>query len=130
MTPQQQLRPAAPAKLIVFFAFMIQFIALLLGLGGLVPYLHVRGIHLAILAVGAVAAFSVLQVVLGFTPSGKSRSAAGPWTGAPFCSLCFVDDVSLSVQLQGLRKPNMESVQWGRWTMPMEPSHAYGQIFC
>ena len=40
--PNSSIRPgfALPGRLIVFLVFMTQFIALLLGLGGLVPYLH------------------------------------------------------------------------------------------
>jgi hypothetical protein len=56
----------APPKLIVFTAVMIQWVALLLGLGGLVPYLYERGSNPVLLAVGAVAAFAILQAALGF----------------------------------------------------------------
>jgi hypothetical protein len=57
---------AAPAKLIVILAFMTQFVAILLGLGVLLPYLHERGISWLLLTIGAAAAFGLFQVGLGF----------------------------------------------------------------
>ena len=88
MTPQQQLRPAAPAKLIVFFAFMIQFIALLLGLGGLVPFLSPRAAN----PLGPSWPWGQLPLLPSskwflVSPSGKFRSAAGAWTGRVLLAL-------------------------------------------
>jgi hypothetical protein len=52
--------------LLVGIVFMTQFIFFLLGLGGLVPYLHQKGVNAVVLGLGALASFAVLQAVLGF----------------------------------------------------------------
>jgi hypothetical protein len=65
----------APPKLIVFLVVMIQWVALLLGFGGLVPYLYERGSNPVLLAVGAVAALPSFKPLLAFS-SAKFRSAA------------------------------------------------------
>jgi hypothetical protein len=80
---------AFPGRLIVFLVFMTQFIVLLLGLGGLVPYLHERGVSTILLALGAIAGFAALQVILSlvlrFIPvrclncRGRSRFAGFGW---------------------------------------------------
>jgi hypothetical protein len=57
---------AAPAKLIVVLTFMTQFIALLLGLGIYVPWLHERAVPTWVLILGSILAFAGLQVLLGF----------------------------------------------------------------
>jgi hypothetical protein len=55
---------ALPVRLLVIVVFMTQFIALLVGLGILVPDLHQRGVNIYVLALGAIAAFLVLQIAL------------------------------------------------------------------
>jgi len=45
---------------------MAQFLILILGLGGLVPYLHQNGVNAVVLGLGALASFAALQAVLGF----------------------------------------------------------------
>lgn len=56
---------AVPGKLVVGCVFMIQFMALIMGLGMLGPYFHERGVHYLIIGIGALTAFAVVQVVLG-----------------------------------------------------------------
>jgi hypothetical protein len=50
----------------VVVVFMVQFMALILGLGGLVPYLHQAGAQPVVLGLGALASLAALQAVLGF----------------------------------------------------------------
>jgi hypothetical protein len=56
---------ALPGRLLVVLVFMTQFIALLLGLGILLPYLHQNGVNTVVLALGAIASFLALQAGLG-----------------------------------------------------------------
>lgn len=57
---------AVPGRLIAGVVFMIQFMTAIMGGGILIPYYQEQGVHWAVLAVGALAAFALLQVVLGF----------------------------------------------------------------
>lgn len=56
---------AIPARLHVFVLFMIQFVALIAGLGGVVPALYHSGVNPVLLGLGTVAALLVLHFVLG-----------------------------------------------------------------
>ena len=68
---------------------MTQFMVLLLGLGILLPYFHERGVSTIVLALGALAAFAFLQVILGLVLRlipvrclncrGRSRFAGFGW---------------------------------------------------
>lgn len=44
---------------------MTQFMVLILGLGGLVPYLHQNGVSAVLLGLGALASFAAMQLALG-----------------------------------------------------------------
>lgn len=55
---------ALPGRLLVGVAFMTQFMAFILGLGILVPYLHQNGVNTVILALGAIASYAALQTLL------------------------------------------------------------------
>ena len=59
-------RFALPGMLVVFVTFMTQFMTVIMGGGMLFPYYHEQGVHWAVIAAGALAAFAVLQIVLGF----------------------------------------------------------------
>ena len=82
---------------------MIQFVTLILGLGGLLPYLHQNGANTVLLGLGAVASFAALQAVLSFVMrripvrcppcGGRSYFAGFGWW--PFiyrftCSACGI----------------------------------------
>lgn len=49
----------------LYVLFMIQFMVLILGLGGLVPELHQRGVSSALLAAGTAAGLPVFHYLLG-----------------------------------------------------------------
>ncbi|MDX2121960.1 MAG: hypothetical protein SF070_13020 [Gemmatimonadota bacterium] len=80
---------ALPGRFLVVVLFMVQFITLLLGLGGLVPYLHQQGVDAVVLGLGAVVSFAALHAVLGLamrpipvrcpTCGGRSRFAGFGW---------------------------------------------------
>lgn len=68
---------------------MSQFMILILGLGGLLPYLHQQGVNAVILGLGAIASFAALQAILGLamrrlpvrctTCGGRSYFAGFGW---------------------------------------------------
>lgn len=57
---------ALAGRLLVVVVFMTQFLILILGLGGLLPYLHQQGVNGALLALGTLVAFFALHALLGF----------------------------------------------------------------
>lgn len=57
---------ALAGKFLVIVVFMTQFMLLILGLGGVLPTLYRQGVNRVILGLGALAAFAVLQALLGF----------------------------------------------------------------
>ena len=61
---------ALPGRLLVVIVFMAQFMILILGLGGLLPYLHKRGVHVVILGLGTIASLTALQAMLGLALRG------------------------------------------------------------
>ncbi len=94
---------ALPVRFLVILVFMTQFIALLAGLGILVPSLHQRGVNTVLLALGAIAVFLALQAALGFvmrrvpvrcTPCGGRSYFAGfgwwPFIYRFTCSRCGI----------------------------------------
>lgn len=64
--PSPSVGFALPGRLLVVVMFMIQFMALLGGLGIYVPLLHEQGVSTGVLVLGSLAGFAALQLVLGF----------------------------------------------------------------
>ncbi len=90
---------------------MTQFIALLLGLGGLVPYLHEQGVSTVLLVLGAIAGFALLQVALGLllrllpvrctTCRGQSRFAGFGWWPFIYRFDCGACGMRRSIEIGG-----------------------------
>lgn len=57
---------ALAGRFLVVVVFMTQFMILILGLGGLLPYLHQKGVNVVILGIGTITSFAALQAMLGF----------------------------------------------------------------
>lgn len=53
-----------PPRLHVFLTFMTQFIIAIAALGGVVPALHARGVHLAVLVPATVAGLVLLHLMI------------------------------------------------------------------
>ena len=113
MTPTPPARPgfAFPGRLLVFLAFMTQFVVLLIGLGGVVPYYHDRGVGLVLLVPGAIAGFVLLQAALSLLlrllPArctgcgGRSRFAGFGWWPFIYCFDCGACGVRRRIEIGG-----------------------------
>ena len=102
---------AFPGRLVVVLVFMVQFITLLLGLGGFLPYLHQHGVGTILLVLGAFTAFALQQaaltLVLRFTPvrcincQGRSRFAGFGWWPFIYRFTCGVCGLQRRIEIGG-----------------------------